>query len=265
MPVVLVSEYDGEEAWPGFSEKIARDLVGAAEVVLITENGSRFLTAKVGKQHSCYLGAIRLYWPTAGTQEMPRSYVWTENSLLPEDESEDDVYAKRFQNKLRNLILSATAVAVTQPKRIKELHQLTATKELRDVRKSAEERIEQLELAIDDLTQKLEAAEHRNRVLSYQLQQAATITDIGQDDSNASNDEDNAPIKGEVRFYKKVANAASFDKMAQTNDCGHNVWQASNGAHKAKKGLARFIGSNDWKSVQHCGTCTGGGLWKVEW
>ncbi|MFC0156251.1 hypothetical protein ACFFJ4_22505 [Xanthomonas dyei] len=265
MPVVLVSEYDGEEAWPGFSEKIARDLVGAAEVVLITENGSRFLTAKVGKQHSCYLGAIRLYWPTTGTQEMPRSFVWTENSLLPEDESEDDIYAKRFQNKLRNLILSATAVAVTQPKRIKELHQLTATKELRDVRKSAEERIEQLELAIDDLTQKLEAAEHRNRVLSYQLQQAATITDIGQDDSNASNDEDNAPVKGEVRFYKKVANAASFDKMAQTNDCGHNAWQASNGAHKAKKGLTRFIGSNDWKSVQHCGTCTGGGVWKVEW
>lgn len=265
MPIVVVSEYKGEEAWPGFSEKLARDLVGAAEVVRITEAGSQLLSAKVGKKHSCYLGAIRLYWPATGAQEMPRSFVWTEESLLPEDESEDDIYAKRFQSKLRNLILSATAVSVTPPKQIKELRQSTATKELRDVRKSSDERIEKLQAAIDELNQKLEAAEHRNRTLTYQLQQAAMLADIGQGDAGASNDEGNAPEKGEVRFYKKIANAGKADKMVQTKDCGHSSWQSSNGADKAKKGLARLLGAEDWKSLYHCGTCTGGGVWKVEW
>ena len=266
VPLVLVSEYKGEEAWPGISEKLARDLIGAAEVVRITDAGSKLLSSKVGKRHSCYLGAIRLYWPATGEQEMPKSFVWTEEALLPRDEDEDALYAKRFQNKLRNLILSATAVSIAPPKRIKELTQLTASKELHDVRKSSEERIEQLQASIDDLKQKLEEAEYRNRILSYQLQQSAMLAEIGQGNEGASNDEDNdAPAKGEVRFYKKIANAGKADKMVQTKDCSHTSWQSSNGADKAKKGLARVIGSEDWKSVLHCGTCTGGGVWRVEW
>ncbi|MEA0866846.1 conserved oligomeric Golgi complex subunit 5 [Xanthomonas campestris] len=163
-------------------------------------------------------------------------------------------------------VLSATAVSIAPPKRIKELTQLTASKELHDVRKSSEERIEQLQASIDDLKQKLEEAEYRNRILSYQLQQSAMLAEIGQGNEGASNDEDNdAPAKGEVRFYKKIANAGKADKMVQTKDCSHTSWQSSNGADKAKKGLARVIGSEDWKSVLHCGTCTGGGVWRVEW
>lgn len=266
VPLVVVSEYKGEEAWPGIADKLARDLIGAAEVVRITDAGCKILTTKVGKKHSCYLGAIRLYWPATDEQNLPKSFVWTEEALLPEDEAEDAAYANRFQSKLRNLILSATAISVTPPKRIKHLLKLTATKELQEVRKSSEERIEQLQKIIDDLNQRLEEADHRYRKLTYQLQQSANLAYIAQVDEGASNDEENAaPTKGEVRFYKKIANAGKADKMVQTNDCGHTSWQPSNGADKAKKGLARLIGSDDWKSVQHCGTCTGGGVWRVEW
>lgn len=265
VPLVVVSEYKGEEAWPGIADNLARDLVGAAEVVRITDAGSKALSNKVGKRHSCYLAAIRLYWPATGEQDLPDSFVWTEEALLPEDEAEDTLYANRFRNKLRNLILSATAVSVTPPKRIGELIQLTADKELHDVRKSSNERIEQLQAIIDDLKERLEEADYRNRALTYQLQQSAMLADIGQGDEAASNDEDNTPTQGDVRFYKKIANAGKADKMVQIKDCGHTSWQSSNGAEKAKKGLARFIGSEDWKSVSHCGTCTGGGVWKVEW
>lgn len=264
-PLIVISEYKGEEAWPGISDKLARDLIGAAEVVRITDAGSKLLSSKVGKKHSCYLGAIRLYWPATGEQDLPKSFVWTDEALLPEDEAEDTLYANRFQSKLRNLILSATAVSIAPPKRIKELTQLTATKELHDVRKSSEERIEQLETIIDDLKERLEEADYRNRALTYQLQQSVMLADIGQGDEAASNDEDIVPAEGDVRFYKKIANAGKADKMVQIKDCGHTSWQSSNGAEKAKKGLARIIGSEDWKSVLHCGTCTGGGVWKVEW
>ncbi|MDC6684796.1 hypothetical protein N4Q63_27380, partial [Leclercia adecarboxylata] len=88
MPLVLVSECDGEEAWPGIAEDLSRDLLGAAEVYRIDDAGSRSLSQRISKQHSCYLGAIRLYWPATNASELPRSFVWTEESLLPEDESE---------------------------------------------------------------------------------------------------------------------------------------------------------------------------------
>lgn len=265
MPIVVVSEYDGSQLWPSLAEKMARDLVGAAEVYHISEAGSQLLTAKVGRKHSCYFGAVRLYWPATDADLMPRSFVWTEEVLLPSEETDDERYEKRFLNKLRNLILSATAVSVAPNKRFKELEQLTATKEFSDAHKSSEEKMAQLQAAIAELTRKLEEADYRNRQLAYQLQQATTLAEIKPGDAFASNDDENFPTKGETRFYKKIANAGKADKMVQSKDCGHNSWQSSNGADKAKKGLARLLGRNDWKSVYHCGTCTNGGHWKVEW
>jgi len=48
-------------------------------------------------------------------------------------------------------------------------------------------------------------------------------------------------------------------------DCGHNSWQGANKADKAKKGIAKLEGTEAWRLVQHCGKCTGGGFWRVEW
>lgn len=265
MPLVLVSECDGEEAWPGIAEDLSRDLLGAAEVYRIDDAGSRLLSQRISKQHSCYLGAIRLYWPATNASELPRSFVWTEESLLPEDESEDAIYARRFRTKLRNLILSATAVSVSQPTQIKRLREATVSREIRSERMSSAEQLTELQNTIEDLRGRLEASEHRNRVLSHELQQAVAITAIPQVASASNDDEGQQPKKGEVRFYKKTRNGGKADKMAQTSDCGHTSWQASHGADKARKGLTRLLERDDWKSLQHCGTCTGGGLWRVEW
>ena len=49
-------------------------------------------------------------------------------------------------------------------------------------------------------------------------------------------------------------------------DCGHITWQGSAKADKAKKGLARLLGEHgDWKKLEHCGSCKGGGVWRVQW
>lgn len=54
--------------------------------------------------------------------------------------------------------------------------------------------------------------------------------------------------------------------MERVNDCGHNAWQGANSADKAKKGIAHFENDRkDWKTIQHCGTCQGGGMWRVKW
>ena len=264
MPLVLVSEFDGEEAWPGIAEKLSKDLLGVAEVFRISEGSSRLLSQQLGKMHSCYLGAIRLYWPATNADQLPRSFVWTEESLLPDDEGMDDIYAMKFRSKIRNLILSATAVSISAPKQIVMLRKAAIERELRDERKGASERITKLEATIEDLNARLEKSELRVRVLAHKLQQAVSITEIPDAGGASNDDKSEVPSKGDVRYYKKIANAGKADKMAETNDCGHTSWQSSHSGHKAKKGLARLLGSSEWKSMHHCGTCTGGGIWKVE-
>lgn len=78
-------------------------------------------------------------------------------------------------------------------------------------------------------------------------------------------EEHDEPKAGEERFYKKVSTTPTNDVMRLIGDCGHTTWQNSHGADKARKGLAKLEGRNDWKSLHHCGTCTGGGVWRVRW
>jgi hypothetical protein len=74
------------------------------------------------------------------------------------------------------------------------------------------------------------------------------------------------PIAGETRFYKKVHSRETHDVLVRVTDCGHNRWQSAHKADKAKKGIAKLEnGRSDWKNVQHCASCTGGGMWKVRW
>lgn len=74
------------------------------------------------------------------------------------------------------------------------------------------------------------------------------------------------PSAGDVRFYKKVHSARSHDVLVRTQDCGCNNWESSHAADKARKGIAKLESNRtDWKALQHCASCTGGGMWKVRW
>jgi len=54
--------------------------------------------------------------------------------------------------------------------------------------------------------------------------------------------------------------------MVCVPDCGCNRWQGAQKADKAKKGIAKLENDrSDWKIIQHCASCTGGGMWKVRW
>lgn len=73
------------------------------------------------------------------------------------------------------------------------------------------------------------------------------------------------PKKGEVRFYKKLGSGGGRDKLVRVNGCRHRSWQPAKKADQAKKGIARLEDRDDWKTLQHCGSCCGGGMWRVEW
>jgi len=77
--------------------------------------------------------------------------------------------------------------------------------------------------------------------------------------------ESGEPKPGEERYYKKQHSKPAYDVLIRVDGCGHTSWQSAAKADKAKKGVERLEGRNDWKNIQHCGSCTGGGMWKVRW
>jgi hypothetical protein len=70
------------------------------------------------------------------------------------------------------------------------------------------------------------------------------------------------PRKNEVRFYKKRFEHRSYDVA----DCRCNRWQRGHSGDRARAGIAKLEGNRaDWKTIQHCPSCTGGGMWRVRW
>ncbi len=271
LPVVVVSELDGEEVWPGIANQIAYDLSGAAEVYHVNEDASDELTNVVGKLNSCYLGAIRIYWPIRSSEDFPRSTVWTAPQLLPEDESKDQEYSSRFRSQLRNRVLTAMSISVQEPKEIALIKQDEIKGRIANLEARAADHeaaltlIDELQKKNEGLREQLDEANRRLASLSYKLQYANDGNISSSRVEPASNDDSSPPQSGEIRFYKKISEAGDHDKFKVVNDCNHNKWQGSKPADKARKGIIRHEGRDDWKSMQHCAKCTGPGMWRVQW
>jgi hypothetical protein len=176
------------------------------------------------------------------------------------------------------MLMSTAALSITAPASVREIQDAVARLRIEDLEKrvapDSEElaiarlyiaenqdlktRIEQLELDLARAAARADAAEH-----SLAQLKSPVLTD--EEESEAAPGDAVEPSAGEVRYYKKIHSKGAYDVLVEVADCGHTSWQGSAKADKAKKGLERLMGRNDWKSLQHCGSCTGGGMWKVRW
>jgi hypothetical protein len=270
-PIVVVSQIDGEEIWPNISTDIAYDLTGLAHVYAIDEDATWALTEKLGKENSCYLGAVRLYWPKFSAESPISSTVWTASRLLPQNEGEDNSAREKFRNQLRGKVMSTSAVALSTPARIEAFKAEVNAQEYESLAKKSQtleaayERIKQLSHENSNITSQLTDARKSLTRLSASLQEAQTRIDTLTLHDAANEDTVTTPKPGEIKFYKKTHSKPGFDILERISDCGHTSWQNSSKADKAKKGLIRLEGLDNWSLVQHCGTCKGGGVWRVKW
>jgi hypothetical protein len=278
LPIVVVSEIEGEPLWPQLAEGIAFDLAGLASVVAVDEDASLALSDEVGKLHSCYRGAVRLYWPPrrrADGEADFHSTVWTASVLLSNDR--DGKGDQRLRKLLRRTLMSTAALAITPPADIRALQEASARQRLNELTRRADShealraeadhlRCEKLALnsRIEVLQAELARTAARAESAEHALDQVRAPSLVDEDDASAAA-EPGEPVTGEARFYKKTHSKSTYDVLVPVADCGHTAWQASNKADKARKGIERLLGRNDWKSLQHCGSCTGGGMWKVRW
>jgi chromosome segregation ATPase len=122
---------------------------------------------------------------------------------------------------------------------------------------------------LEQLRGEVQRLESEKQVLRFHLRQAKASQDEVAElepDAPEQDEGEQPPSSGEVRFYKKVHSTRTHDVLKRVNDCGHTSWQSAEKADKAKKGIARLVGERtEWKSFQHCGSCTGGGMWRVRW
>jgi hypothetical protein len=291
VPYVVISMLDGAPALDGLDGTLAHDLAGIANVFTIDDDAGWALTDTLRKPLSCYSGAVRVYWPGCDVNDDPfRHPLWTAARLRSLDDDERSA-RDRFRRRLRQLIMRASAISVVRPREIDEIRNAAARAEFANLKAEAKsfadfgvladsyaadnDRLRREVLDREEEIAKLQTEVGRlqseRETLLYHLRQAKPDAADGAND-NVEPDlgEDEAapqgpPVAGEVRFYKKKFAAPAHDVMVPVGDCGHNNWQGAAKADKAKKGIAKLEGRDDWRQLQHCGKCTGGGHWRVEW
>jgi hypothetical protein len=273
VPLVVVSQNEGEAIWPDVAPKLSHELAGLANVLEIDDEAAWALTSTLGKRFSCYNGAIRLYWPSRGHKSITGT-VWTASALLSADSDGGEL--SRFVSQLRRRVMATAALTLSAPDSFRQLRSEGARQRLNELEQRNADNAEELEIARMYLAdnEKLkkenkELAERVHTLLSRAESAEAALNASKSSDEDSpylpEDDEIGAPSAGEIRFYKKTHSRPAYDVLVRVADCGHNAWQGAAKADKAKKGIERVEGTNDWKNVQHCGSCTGGGMWKVRW
>jgi outer membrane murein-binding lipoprotein Lpp len=289
VPLVIVSATGGSLALPGLDATLEHDLAGLANIVVVDEEGSWALTDVLGSNFSCYAGAVRLYWPHfSATQDRFFHPFWTGDRLRSIGADVMDC-RERFRKQLRSILFRAAALSVARPREIDNIRDAAdraTVVELRQRATSLEEfeeladsyatdneqlRAERTELRsqVDSLQEQVGKLEADRQALLAHLQAAKSLSTqqdaaVGPDD--VPDDTDTPPKPGDVRFYKKVHSRPTHDVMRRVADCGCENWQGAHGADKARKGIAKIESNrSDWKAMQHCASCTGGGMWRVRW
>jgi len=265
-PLVVVSSDQDGLTWPNLSADLASQLVGLAEVADVNRDAAWILTEELEKHSSCYRGAVRLYWPGVSKDGRLRSQLWASDRQLTF--GADDVGKRRFLSMMRKTVLTTAALTIGEPRDMHEIR-LEAAKErmASEGVDSLKERILELEEQCAKLEAELTIANQQHAHTRYQF---AAYKDAhgGADDTEAANDdvvEVSPPEKGEIRYYKKIGSGGAVDRMRRRGNCNHNAWEPAFAGDKAEKGIAKLEGRSDWRSIAKCGSCTGGGFWRVQW
>lgn len=283
-PLVLLSQQRGDFVWDGLDRKIASDLVGLSYVSSVDQEAAREISQHLGRKLACYDGAVRIYWPTGGTAlDQLASTVWTPERMLdsPTHSNAED----RFRSLLRQRVMSAAALSISEPPEISAVFRAQARKKLAELHRTKSDSADAWNIAnsvvsdLDNAQRKLvelkteltlerTRAENAEAQLEYARQIApANDPDArGEDEGDSSDDEGYDDIvPGQAIYYKKIYSTPGHDVMKRRGDCGHNRWTNAHSADKAWKGVEKTEGRNDWQLFQHCDRCDGGGMWKVTW
>jgi hypothetical protein len=115
LPVILVSELQGETIAGNLHERISADICGLAHTCRLSREASWELTEKLGKEWSCYNGAVRLFWPFRMNRDDFRAHpLWTYDYLMRR--ADNEIGARdRFRHELTERLIEASTFVADDP------------------------------------------------------------------------------------------------------------------------------------------------------
>jgi hypothetical protein len=138
LPIVAVSQSQGQALTTSLSTELARDLCGLALVVDLDDSASWVITSTLGREWSCYKGAIRIYWPLRGARNSFDHPLWTRERLLA-GAANAGAASSRIRNQLRRRLLSLSTFAVDDPPELVSLREEAGREHFERMRHAAEE------------------------------------------------------------------------------------------------------------------------------
>ncbi|WP_197339866.1 hypothetical protein [Ralstonia solanacearum] len=273
LPLIVVSIDRDEQVWHDLHTRTAEHLVGLADVAFVDADSSWSLTDELGPRDSCYLGAVRLYWPLRRADGSYEGVTWVAQRLAAL--GIDDQGRNRFLSVLRRMVMSTAALTMLQPNIFREIQNAATKERLQALEGRA--RDAELDSIIDEnakLSKELEESkatistlQWKLAAISYSRQENHVASDDDVENSGLETSIRKSPEPGETRYYKKIGSGGGVDTLVQTNACQHNSgnWKPAFKGDQAEKGLLKLEGRDDWQSLAHCSACTGGGRWRVHW
>lgn len=189
LPVVVVSEADEGHQLDSLSNELAKRGCGVAHVVVVNEEASWSLTNALGKDWSCYSGAIRTYLPRAVLSTHPKYHpLWTQSRLLDRVE--------HSQNKLihaADLILKPVfelSCYVPRSKTFDALENFAREKHFSKLKDAAAESndlralVQLYETEVEELREQVVQLQQQKRVAEENLQAVLSVPAISQSIAN---------------------------------------------------------------------------------
>ena len=190
LPIVVASSCDGFLLHPKLIDLLASNVCGPAIVADLDDEAAWAMTHELGKEWSCYNGAIRIYWPGLDAKQPPRRHpLWTSERLMY-NASDTEFASRRIRGIIRRRIFSVSSFAREQPALLGRLEDETAKEALQekltlatnadDYKKFAEEYAQENDNLRLQLRQERESVKQLRQDL-YQLQLAREWADADEE------------------------------------------------------------------------------------
>ena len=139
LPIVALSEFEGQILSPTLPDDLARDLCGLVIVAKLDDSASWTITRRRGKEWSCFDGAIRVYWPPFSSRlRASDNPLWTRQRLLGGASSEATA-AEGIRTEIRQRLLELSTYAVDEPRPLGRIRESAAREKFEGLRTQAEE------------------------------------------------------------------------------------------------------------------------------
>ena len=169
LPMVVISQIQGNLLHPQVADQMARDLTGVAVVAVASAAASWRVTSLMGVKWSCFNGAIRLYWPFSAMGGDPsRHPYWTHQRLLEGTNSPLEA-SWRIREQLRRRLLSLSTMAMHRSPLFNDIFKSYFTDRMKEGREAAANKDE----LINFLEQLNTELGEENRDLNAQIERQA--------------------------------------------------------------------------------------------